>query len=56
MCRVEGICLECANAGNCPMLVVHRDFEGTLRSVSCFGFKPALQSLGKSLPVPASAF
>lgn len=55
MCKIEGICQECANTENCPMLAAHRDFEGTLRSVMCIEFKPTTQIIANRVALTASA-
>jgi hypothetical protein len=41
MCKVEGICLDCEDLESCPMLLVHKSFSGTLKSIMCIAYKSA---------------
>jgi hypothetical protein len=57
MCKIEGICLDCAESENCPMLIAHRGFSGTLKSVTCIAFKPmtVISSIKYSFDTVSSA-
>jgi hypothetical protein len=41
MCRIEGVCLECGESQDCPMLLAHKNFSGTLKSFMCIAYRPA---------------